>query len=253
MHYSDENLMARMQVDLPPGKLDGLAVVQFDVPDGESDQAWMENDGLRFYGAQRMPKPGRYTKLVDRSGEKPVLWMSDTTAEMRDHLPAVRRIAKTRTKRVLIHGLGLGMVLKAALSFDHVESIDVLELDPRVMDLVGPTYEKDERVVLFQGDAFTYPWPDDWSWDVIWSDIWPNIATSNLAEMEALRLRHAGRAGWHGFWARPEAVDWHHQEAGLLALCVAVNGGVVPDELAESAAEIEAAHPFAKLVYAEGV
>src|SRR3954469_21638435 len=72
---------------------------------------------------RRLPRsiiPGEYTRLWC-DGE---VIMSDTPAEMREHLPIVR----AARGHVLINGLGLGMVVAACLNKPEVEHVTVVEL-----------------------------------------------------------------------------------------------------------------------------
>jgi hypothetical protein len=184
-----------MTVDLPECAQDGLSIEKFTV-EASSVFNW------RLGG--RATRPGTYTalKLNNR------LWMSDTDAEKRDHMPALRQIAGWRAERVLINGLGLGMVLKAALTLDHVKHVDVVEIDKRVIELVGAHYARDPRVQLHHADAYeqTSRWPRGTRWDVAWSDIWPDICVDNLEGMVKLRRSYGRRTGWHDCWLRPELV-----------------------------------------------
>src|ERR1039458_3992636 len=90
-----------MTVTVPEGELDGLRVERFTV-----EEHSIKNLRLAMRGA-RQTRPGTYTKLTGDG----TLWMSDTDAEKRDHMEAVRVIQRPGTNRVLINGLGLGMVL----------------------------------------------------------------------------------------------------------------------------------------------
>jgi hypothetical protein len=136
------------RVTVPEGELDGARIARFTVP-----KESLENLRMQIHG--RGTKPGEYTGLWldDR------LWMSDTDAEWFDHLEAVYKIRRPVTKRVLINGLGLGMVVKAALEQPHVERVDVVELDERVAKLVGPHYATDPRFHLHVADAYEIGWP----------------------------------------------------------------------------------------------
>jgi hypothetical protein len=150
-----------------------------------------------------MPEAGEYTKLQERIPNHPkdgVVWMSDTPAELIDHLPAARRIADPSTKRVLIMGLGLGCIAKLAASFDHVEQIYVVERDARVIKLVGRWF-KDERVHVIEGDAYDLPVGPSEHWDVIWHDIWPHIDEENLLGMHYLHHKYREHCTWQGMWA----------------------------------------------------
>lgn len=194
----------RMEVTVPEGEVDGLKVMKFEVT---GEELWNLRQALR-YG--RGCDPGTYTKLVDFKEENldlglhPVLWMSDTTAEREDHKEPVAYIELTKAKRVLINGLGLGMVLQAALSYDHVEHVDVVEADERVIKLIGPHYLKDPRVNIIHADAYEQAraWPRGSKWDIAWSDIWPEISADNLDGMDELHKFYRRRCYWHGMWAR---------------------------------------------------
>ncbi len=187
------DLLDLMTVDLPDGSCDGLTVERFQVTAG--DRA---NERSRAAG--RGTAPGTYTRLRTPG----LVWMSDVDCERADHLPAVERIADPATRRILINGLGIGMIVKAALAFSHVQQVDIVEIDSRVLTLVGPTYLRDPRVTLYQGDAYAAAgsWPPGTRWDLIWSDIWPDLITDNLPEMQRLQEAYAGRARWHGCWGQ---------------------------------------------------
>lgn len=210
----------RMAVTVPEGELDGLVVERFEVialndwtPEDEGRM-----DVLSVLEWVRMERDGRgcetgwYTRLLDKNekdGDRARIWMSDTTAERKDHKEAIAHIQLSKARRVLINGLGLGMVLQAALSYDHVEQVDVVEVDDRVVKLIGPHYLKDPRVKIHQYDAYhmTSIWPKGTRWDVAWSDIWPTISSDNLGGMDRLHAYYRRRSGWHGMWARKECLE----------------------------------------------
>jgi hypothetical protein len=154
--------------------------------------------------------------LAPRSEEDATLvWhpmMSDSRAEIWEHYVPIDQMHWAQTKRVLIHGLGLGMVLNAALMQPHVEHVDVVELSEDVIKLVGPAYESDPRVTIHHGDAFTYRFPPGTRWDIAWHDIWPTINSDNLPEMEKLHRRYGGRVGWQDSWARSNCLSLRNRE-----------------------------------------
>lgn len=188
----------RMTVTVPEGELDGLVVERFEMKAYD-----LENMRQALhYG--RGTAPGMYTRLIE-PGTK-TFWMSDTDAEKRDHVPAVSRINFLKAKRVVINGLGLGMVLQAALSYEHVEHVDVVEKDQRVIKLVGPHYLEDPRVTIHHADAYEQAtsWPRGTRWDVGWSDIWEEISPANQPDMTRLQKYYSRRCQWHRCWAAPE-------------------------------------------------
>jgi hypothetical protein len=133
------------------------------------------------------------------------IWMSDTTAEAQDHMEAYLEM-RERGGRVLIVGLGLGMIVRKALELDNIEHVDVVEIDPDVIALVGPTYEG-ERCTIHQGDIYEMKWPSGTRWSVAWFDIWPTICDDNLPEMTRLARSYGRRVDWQGFWARERCLD----------------------------------------------
>jgi hypothetical protein len=190
----------RMTVDLPVGSVGRYHVRRFEVKRG-SVQA------VRLAWSGRPIPPGTYTKLVvgddpDDPYSQARLWMSDTLAEKRDHAMAVIMIEELKAKRVLINGLGLGMVLKAALSFDHVEHVDVVEIQKEIIELVGPHYD-DPRVTIHHADAYAQAkdWPTGTRWDVGWSDIWMDLDPDDLKHHAKLNRSYGRRCQWHGCWA----------------------------------------------------
>lgn len=188
------NLREAMTVDLPEGELDGLRIDRFEI--GKHDI----NNLREALRCGRGTRPGTYTRLT-LNGR---LWMSDTDAEKRDHLVPLTLIRQREARRVLVNGLGLGMVVKAALALPHVEHIDVVECDERVVKLVGPHYEATGRVTVHHADAYEQArrWPSGTRWDVGWSDIWPDLRTDNLTEMARLNRSYGRRCDWHGCWGQ---------------------------------------------------
>jgi hypothetical protein len=182
-----------MTVTVPEGAIGTLRVKRFTV---EPDS--FENMRLAWKGG-RQTRPGTYTALYDGGR----LWMSDTDAEKRDHMEAVRAIQSRQAKRVLINGLGLGMVLAAALSFEHVEHVDVVEVDERVIELVGPHYAG-PRVTCHHADAYEQAknWPAGVRWDVAWHDIWPDLCEDNLPLMTRLHRSYGRRVDWQQSWSK---------------------------------------------------
>jgi len=133
------------------------------------------------------------------------LWMSDTDAEMLDHADAVYRIRQDATETVLIHGLGLGMVVSAALRYGR--TVDVVELDADLVEWMSPWLEDlaDENGAVLRtwtDDAMTKKWPVGSYWDVVWHDIWPELNEDNLPDMRFLSRSFGRRSGWQGCWAR---------------------------------------------------
>jgi hypothetical protein len=189
-----------MTIDLPEGELNGLRVDRFEV--GKDD---LEN--LRNALDARGTMPGTYIRLCQQSPNGGWwLWMSDTDAEKRDHFEAAYQI-HDRGGRVLIGGLGLGMILRVALLTDGVTHVDVVEINETVIELVGPHYEKmaaDRGVSLtiHHDDMFSIKWPRGTRWDVVWIDVWSDVTTDDLEVMARLRRSYGQRSNWNDCWGR---------------------------------------------------
>jgi hypothetical protein len=185
----------------------GKRPYQVDVPEGVSGDWRIERKvmgqdieskmhALHYIFQGRPVPPGTYTRLLHK---KDGVVMSDTPAEWLDALPYITRLAEAR--RVLINGLGLGMVLRAVLKSAVVQHVDVVELSPDVLRLVAPSYP-DPRVTFHQDDAYTVTWPKDARWDAAWHDIWPDLNTDNLPLMAKLHRKYAKRVGWQASWGK---------------------------------------------------
>lgn len=196
----------RLKITLPEGEVDGLRVERFEMKPYDLDNM---REALR---TERQTTPGWYTRLYDATTK--TMWMSDVDAEKRDHWPAVQAIQREKAERVLIQGLGLGMVLAAALSYDHVTHVDVIEKDERVIKLVGPHYNKDPRVHLHHADAWDAmeSWPRGTRWDVGWSDIWLDLCTDQIPEQDRMNRFYRRRCAWHQCWARDVLAQMRRRE-----------------------------------------
>ncbi len=196
---------AEYRVDVPEGEKGPWKVERFTISK-ERTLALMQ---ITMSG-RRAPMIGEtYTRLVKAGASDPV--MSDTPAEVVDHMEAIRQI-EHRGGRVLINGLGLGLVLKAALACDNVTHVDVVEIDQDVIDLVGPHYD-DSRLTIHHADAFKIKWEPNTHWDVAWHDIWPDLCTDYLPEMAKLKRSYGRRADWQGAWGQ-EYLQRHKRSYG---------------------------------------
>jgi len=143
---------------------------------------------------ERHFEPGIYTQLHHaRRG----LVMSDTPAERYDHSPFVRAAHGD----VLISGLGIGMCIGAVLRKPQVSSVTVIEIDPDVIELVGPHY-RDDRLTIINADAREWVPEKGRKFGAVWHDIWDSICGDNLPEMHALNRRYGKRAAWKGCWSQ---------------------------------------------------
>lgn len=196
---------------IPAGR-SGEAAVAHDVV--SEDQAELANTMQAYRKGDDKPrkplvdfvKPGPITRLA--IGGK--LFMTD--AEM-ERITSAEVVIKGRG-RVLIAGLGLGMVLHPLAAKKEVYSIVVVEKSLDVIKLIGPTVPDKVRVV--HGDIFEIS-PTflvvkaGGRFDTIFFDIWPEIVTSNLPDMARLHRRFAG-VRREGAWMSSWLVDFLRQK-----------------------------------------
>ena len=186
------------KVSVPVGVSGRAKVERFTVPESS-----LEN--LRIAMSGRLPcPPGEWTRIMEGG----TLWMSDTPAEVVDHRGAMREIAR-RGGRVAINGLGIGVVLQAALKSLAVDEVDVVERSADVIALVGPHYaamaeDEGKRLTIHEADALTMRWPRGTHFSAVWHDIWPNITSDNLPTMGTLHRKYARITDWQDSWCRYE-------------------------------------------------
>ena len=169
---------APYRVQIPVGERGPWKVETFEIPrlDLECLRAW--RDG-------RAVAPGWYTRLLHKQHG---VVMSDTPAELNDFIPYVRRFSG----RVLVTGLGLGVVLQAILRQSGVEHVTVVEGDADVAALTWPVFADNSRCSLAVADAYEWKPPKGARFDHAWHDIWNDLCTENLPLMGKMR-RHYKR------------------------------------------------------------
>lgn len=189
----------RCKVLIPEGRSGDVAVERFEV---------REDMGMLRMMMFRSTEPGEYTKIT-RNGH---LWMSDTRAE---YLDAARFIgtAKALGGRVLVNGLGLGMVVGCLLECPDIEHIDVVEIDDDVINLVAPSFE-DGRVTIHHADAYEMKWPRGTCWQSAWHDIWDNMCTDDLRGHARLNRKYGGRVEYQECWAHDLLLEHRRREQG---------------------------------------
>lgn len=188
-----QRLQALAKVNIPEARRGAVEIRRVTV--SEEDAKWQCLRAV-VSGSGRGAPVGTYTQLI-RNGE---LWMSDTPDEIRDHMYFILKAQGS----VLIHGLGLGVCLAPVLSKPEVERVTVVDIDPDVIALVAPTYNRrfGSRLEIIHGDALTHQWPRGARWDFVWHDIWPSICEDNLETMARLHRRFGRRCGWQDSWCR---------------------------------------------------
>jgi spermidine synthase len=149
---------------------------------------------LHLYDEDYVPE-GTYARLRV-NGQ---LMMTDTPMEKRTNLEIIEKARG----RVLIAGLGIGMILRAIVKKSEVTHITVLEKYQDVVDLVLPQFT-DARLEVIVDDVFQWEPPTDTpKYNTIYFDIWPDSLVECLPEMDALYKRYRpllAKGGWMDSW-----------------------------------------------------
>lgn len=134
--------------------------------------------------------------------------MEDSATELRRHLP----IWMAGRGRVLVTGLGLGCVVRGLLLSPDVDQVDVVEIDPDIIDAVGAEFAGDSRVRIYRGDALAVEWPEGARWDAAWHDLW--VDGDGLQDLHLkLMAKYRKRTRYQGAWAFPRVAKRHAREA----------------------------------------
>jgi hypothetical protein len=191
----------RYQVDYPDAKQGPYEIEGFEIP---QDSKWRRTN-ITLEGMDRDTGYGEFHKLLEtKTDGKRLLWMSDTRAEIMEHSPILNKLELCgqfgQAKRILINGLGLGVIAKAALNTPGVEHVDVVDINADVIELVGGFLTEDPRITIHLADAYEITWPRGTHWDLAWHDIWPGISDDNLPDMYRLRKKYKNLVEWQDCW-----------------------------------------------------
>jgi len=145
-------------------------------------------------------RPGVYRRL--RRGE--TTFMTDLYDEWFTQREGIAEACR-RGGRVLVTGLGLGLVVDSMLGTpgSRVARITVVELSSDVVRLVAPRLRErwGERVEVVEADAFTWEPPAGAHYSVGWHDVWPDPHGPEVeTEVAALEERYRRVCDWQGSW-----------------------------------------------------
>jgi len=220
-----------MRKVIPPGRSGRVAVEHFTVSEADAKFSAMRA-AIKADRDIEVPA-GEYVRLViapksladkclgdlSSDGEFPGdVMMSDTQMEQNTN---IEFLIQARG-RVLVAGLGLGMVLIPTLKKDLVESIQVLELSPDVIKLVEPhlrkylTKKANKKLTITQADIFEWNPQKGEKWDTIYFDIWADSSEENLEQVTRLKRKFARRLNrenpdaWMGAWKESDLRYWRN-------------------------------------------
>ena len=195
---------------IPEGRSGDFVVEHYEVTE---HQARMEALRWAFTGnGSYSQKAGKYAVLkyvpVNSSQWSQRILMSDTPMEM-ESMESMLRYAKGR---VLVGGLGLGVVCLNLIAKQEVTEVLVVELERNVIQLVYPHLKKfdtQSKITVINGDILNFQPVKGLKFDTIWFDIWDNICADNLEDMNKLHRRFRSRlvqGGYMNSWMRIECL-----------------------------------------------
>lgn len=113
--------------------------------------------------------------------------MSDTDAEKMSNYAFIKKA----NGRVLIAGLGIGMLLHNILDKSEVKSVTVIENNSDLIDIVAPMFAHKKLTVI---DADIFEWSTNGlKYDCIYFDIWSTVDTDNLSDIKKLHNKYKSK------------------------------------------------------------
>lgn len=135
------------------------------------------NIGARRSGPLFNVQEGEYVSL--HVGAE--LMMSDTPMERYSNMEFCHKV----NGKVLVAGLGIGLIIQYALKQHGVTEIIVIEKHQDVIDLVAPKLEN-KKLKVICADINDWKPEKGEKFDTIYFDIWPDVCTDNLEEIKKL-------------------------------------------------------------------
>jgi len=184
-----------VDIEVPDGVSGDWSVSTFEVSDKEAKRHSMMS---AWSSSCRPISAGTYKQLKRKNH----LVMSNTPMEIRDHSWFASHARKC--ERVLLNGLGLGMVLKMILESETVKHVTVIEKSEDVIKLSAQTYLVDPRVEIIHADAFEWKPPRGARYGAVFHDIWDDICGDNLPEMIKLKSKYRRRTDYQECWCEDQ-------------------------------------------------
>jgi predicted membrane-bound spermidine synthase len=192
-----------MQTVLVPKEIGTVKIEHYGISEKEAEFAQLRS--AIHARPEEYVESGKYVRLYINGR----LAMSDTDMEKRSNLDFVRNA----NGKMLVAGLGIGLIIIPALRKKEVESIEIIEKNEDVIHAVGMqlrSYLMDQKLnrklSIIKDDVFKYKPEKGKKWDVIYFDIWNDICVDNLEGITKLKRKFARRLNranprcWMGAW-----------------------------------------------------
>ena len=171
---------------LPPNGKKGVAQIDRFVIGEKEENFTLMRQAMGNRGAH-IPQ-GTYVRL----GINGSVMMSNTPTELREsELPVARAHG-----RVLIAGLGLGVMLHPILAKEEVEHVTLVEISKDVIDLVQPSLQEHidaGRLTIICADFREWVPKRGTRYQCVWIDIWQDICSDQLPLAKALTKKYKRR------------------------------------------------------------
>lgn len=95
------------------------------------------------------------------------------------HWLGMKLIAEASIGKVLVGGLGLGLIVHHLVNNKEVKKIVIYEINKDVIDLIKPLLPKDKRIKIVNKDFFYQPWRKD-IYNTIINDLWIKSSFNKL-------------------------------------------------------------------------
>ncbi len=178
----------RAKVTIPEQRIGGFTISHL-TSDAES---WRWQSYLR----SKNEPPGE-TCTVLTHDSYPMPMMQDSHAEYKEHL----WLWKKAQGKVLIGGLGIGMVNEVLISDTSITKVTILEKNQEVIDMVWPYCAKDERFELIHADIHTWTPPEGSHWNVAWFDTYhAGDEGTHFEYRDEMLERYGSMVDEVGFW-----------------------------------------------------
>jgi len=193
MLYPDFTRMADV---IPEGKEGCAKISHLQVTAEASDMTRMR--AVLKGDFDQIVREGSYVQLHVKGR----LMMSDTQMEQQSN----RTFIQHAKGDVLIAGLGVGLILLPILPREEVTSVTVIEKYPDVIRLVEPHVRKAAgshaaKLTVIEANIFEWKPLRGSRYDRIYFDIWPNVCTDNLDQINRLHRKF-------GRYCKGQMVSW---------------------------------------------
>jgi len=127
-------------------------------------------EGVRGYEFFYLKKPIQVTSLQVKypNGKWRTLMVDDPL-----HWFGMEELAYlAKPGRVLVAGLGLGLILYHLVKRSDITSIKVVEIDPEIIKFIAPYIPKDDRIEIERNNYFSYILRSSDIYDTVIIDLW---------------------------------------------------------------------------------